>query len=196
MSSGQIWGKTFFVGKINISFLVSWAKVFGKLAKIFQQGCQNCFPRVLREPMKKWNSEKSFRLCLFGLLSNNFWHDGVSLGYGSHENVISRCPKDEIKKWKYNFFSLVVSLQLKFPALGTELRGWGECWGCQVFNVCVLWNHEGKGKFFVQIIHYLSFSGIESLSGSLFSNIGWKRVARCQYCIQYVQKNGLRRKFL
>ena len=60
VSSGQIWGKTFFVGKINISFSVSWAKVFGKLAKIFQQGCQNCFPRVLREPMKNWNSEKNF----------------------------------------------------------------------------------------------------------------------------------------
>ena len=115
----------FFVRKINLSFLVTWAKVFGNLAKIFWQACQNCLPRVQREPMRKSFSEKIYNFCLFCILSNSFYHRDVSLGYGSQENVISRCPEDELKKWKFKFFLSLSYLQLKFPALRTELRGGG-----------------------------------------------------------------------
>ena len=65
MSSGQKWGKTFFVRKINLSFLVTWANVFGNLAKIFWQACQNCLPRVHREPIKERFSEKICYFCVF-----------------------------------------------------------------------------------------------------------------------------------
>ena len=71
---------------------------------------------------------KKFRFCIFGFLSNNFWHHGVFFGYCSQEIVYSRCPEDEFKKnWKIKFFLSLSYLQLIFPALRlrTELRGWG-----------------------------------------------------------------------
>ena len=72
MSSGKHCGKTFFVRKINISFLVTSAKVFGNLAKTFQQGCQNCLPRDHREPMKKWFSEKNLAFAFLGFWATIF----------------------------------------------------------------------------------------------------------------------------
>ena len=55
------------------------------------------------------------------------------------------------------------------PNFGRGDGGW------QVFNVCVLFNHEEKLEIFVKLIHYLSFPGIESLSGSLLLNFGRKK---------------------
>ena len=51
--SGQIGGKTFFIRKTNISFFVKLARVFGNLAKIAKQSCQNCFSRVHNNFSKK-----------------------------------------------------------------------------------------------------------------------------------------------
>ena len=97
----------FFVWKLNISILVNWAKVFGNLAKIFQQCCQNYLKRVHSEPMKKKISEKSYRVFFFVcILINNFWHPGVFLGHCSQEKVISRCPEVWFKKnGNLTFFS-------------------------------------------------------------------------------------------
>ena len=175
--------------------MVTWAKVFGNLAKIFQQCCQNCLACVRGEPMKKRFSEKSFNFCLFCILSNNFWHHGVFFGYCSQENVYSRCPEDEFKEnWKIKFF-LSSYLQLIFPALRlrTELRGWG----LSSFQCMRPVEPRGEEKnifkvntLFVVFGHWV----IECIF--CFWTLAGKKVSICQNCFQYVQKNGLRRGFL
>ena len=128
-------------------------------------------------------------------MSNNFWHHGVFLGHGCHEKVISRCPEDEFKKvWKIIFFLSLSYLQLIFPAPRTELRGEGEG-GLSSSQWMLPVEPWGEIKNLVNLLHYLSFSVIESLCGSLFFNLGGKKVARSQKLIQYIRKNGLRRDF-
>ena len=99
------------------------------------------------------------------------------LGHGSQEKLFSRCPEDEFKKqWKFKFFLSLSYLQLIFPALRTELRGRER--GVASFQGIRPVEPWGEVKSFVKLLHYLSFSGIESLSGSLLLNLGCKKSCR------------------
>ena len=128
-------------------------------------------------------------------MSNNFWHHGVFLGHGSQEKLISRCPEDEFKKkLEIYFFSLIVVPSANIPGSSNRTSGGGEG-GLSSSQWMLPVEPWGEIKNLVNLLHYLSFSFIESLSGSLFFNLGGKKVARSQKLIQYIQKNGLRRDF-
>ena len=145
VSSGQIWGKTFFVRNNYI--------IFGNLSESFRWPGKNFWARFSKLPSTcpQGNYKKKVFLEIFvNFVFFVYWAKVFDImvfffGQSSQEDVISRCPEDEFKiVWKFKIF-LFLYLQLIIPALRTEL-GWGEEGGCQVFNVCVLWNHEGSEK--------------------------------------------------
>ena len=155
--------------------MVTWAKVFGILAKMFQQGCQNCAPRVHSDPMKKRFCKKSEKVFFFVYWAAIFDIMVFFLGYCSQEKVYSRCPEDEFKKnWKLKIFLSLWYLRLKFLAPRTELRVEGE-WGLSSFQCMRTVEPWGEVKNLVNLLHYMSFSVIESLIGSLFLSCGWKK---------------------
>ena len=97
------------------------------------------------------------------------------LGYCSQEKVYSRCPEDEFKKnWKLKIFLSLWYLRLKFLAPRTEFRLEGEG-GLSSFQCMRTVEPWGEVKNLVNLLHYMSFSVIESLSGSLFLSFGWKK---------------------
>ena len=155
--------------------MVFLAKVFGNLAKIFQQCCQNSLACVRGEPMKKWFSEKNLDFAFLGFWATIFDIMVFFLGYCSQEKVYSRCPEDEFKKnWKLKIFLSLWYLRLKFLAPRTEFRVEGEG-GLSSFQCMRTVEPWGEVKNLVNLLHYMSFSVIESLSGSLFLSFGWKK---------------------
>ena len=98
VSSRQNWGKSFFfVWKLNISFLITWAKFSVTWQKSFSKVVKTDFHVSTGNLWKKKFPDKSYKLCLFCKLSNKFWHHGAFLSHSSHKKVISMCSEDEFK---------------------------------------------------------------------------------------------------
>ena len=95
------------------------------------------------------------------------------------------------KNWKFNFFLSLSYLQLIFPAPRTELRG--KRWGLPSFQCMCPVEPRGKVKTFSKVNTLVLVFGHWVIDWKFVFEL-WvgKKVARCQNCIQYVQKNNLR----
>ena len=108
---------------------------------MFQQVCQNCLPRVHREPMKKSFLKKVIKIVFFVFWAT-IYNIIVFFGSGLSRKSDFQVSTGRTQKRIFLFFLSLLYLQLNFWPFDQNFGA-----VCQVFNVCFLWNHERNWIF-------------------------------------------------